>query len=389
MKNILIIGSITDFGGKEIEVKNIIKALSPSYNVKLLSTFPMTEKSIVFTDIDCQWTTLHKKLNNSNIILKALSNLSKMVNKSTLPSHFLIDNKVSRFLFDFDVRSLKIIKKEINDIDAVLFCGILSSGFLKEITEYCVSTKRPILFRTTGNITEIPEKLQSILPKILSIIVHSKYNKAKLLNCTSNNIKIIDQTSILESELLKLSINKTPHLKFGYLGRFSPEKGLLELIDIFQQLNKKLIIGGNGPLLNQVNEKCKGNSFVQNIGEISSDHISAFFDKIDCLIISSFEEAGPLVGIEAMAAGKIIISTKVGAIMERLDQTTNQFWFDINNKESLLKVLSIIESKSEDEILNIRDDVRNRYLNAYSENIIASQYVKLFDQAFQNNEKLD
>lgn len=123
---------------------------------------------------------------------------------------------------------------------------------------------------------------------------------------------------------------------------------------------------------------------MQYTGEISTDQLSDFFNKIDGLIIPSFEEAGPLVGIEAMAAGKIILSTKVGAMMERLDQTPNQFWFDINNQDSLLKEVSIIENKSQDQILNIREQVRNRYIDYYSEKKIANNYVSLFDEAFQN-----
>jgi len=384
MKNVLIIGSIGDFGGREVEVKNIIKALSPIYSVKLFSTFPMTEKSIVFNDVNCQWTTLHKKLNNSNIILKGLSHLSKIINKSNLPSYFLVDNKISRLLFDFDNKNLKIIQKELNNVDAVLFCGTLTSGFLKEITQYCVNSNKPILFRTTGNIIVIPEHLKKTLSKITSIIVHSKFNSLNLLNFAAGNIKIIDQTTLQENDLLKLPLESNGDFKFGYLGRFSPEKGIMELLDSFQQFNKKLVIGGSGPLLKEVKQKCIESPFLQYEGEIAANQISEFFNKIDGLIIPSFEEAGPLVGIEAMAAGKIILSTKVGAMMERLEQTPNQFWFDINDQDSLLNEVSTIEHKNQDQILNIRKQVRDRYIKQYSEKKIAASYLNLFEEAFQN-----
>lgn len=384
MKKILIVGAISDFGGREIEVKNIINALSEKYNVRLFSTVPMTKESIVFTGKYFEWNTIHKKLNNSHLVLRTLSYISKVVNKSNLPSYLLVDNKISRLFFNFKYRNVKNLQDEVDNADAVLFCGVLDGSFLNEITEYCAKTKKPILFRTTGTITIIPDNVGEILSLFSFIIVHSKINSIPLRNFTSDNIKIIDQTTLQERDLLNLPLEKTTNLKFGYLGRFSAEKGILELIDGFQECKRELIIGGKGPFLQMIEEKCNENPFLQYVGEISADKISDFFARIDCLIIPSFEDAGPLVGIEAMAAGKIILSTKVGAMMERLNQTTNQFWFDINNKDSLLKEISIIANKSEEEILNIRENLRDRYLNAYSEKTISNQYMDLFDEAFQN-----
>ena len=45
-----------------------------------------------------------------------------------------------------------------------------------------------------------------------------------------------------------------------------------------------------------------------------------------------------MVGLEAMAAGKIIISTDVGAMKDRLLGTKNDFWFDLNTIDELNQI---------------------------------------------------
>jgi len=183
---------------------------------------------------------------------------------------------------------------------------------------------------------------------------------------------------LLEKSLITIGINETKELKFGFIGRFSNEKGILELLDIFKAINERLIVAGGGPLQNQVESICVENNNLDYLGEIKANEIDVFFEKIDVLIIPSYEEAGPLVGIEAMAAGKLIISTRVGAMMERLKDTQNNFWFDINNENSLLEIIESINQKSPETIKRIREINREKYLKNYSFNNIKKQYLEAF-----------
>ena len=95
------------------------------------------------------------------------------------------------------------------------------------------------------------------------------------------------------------------------------------------------------------------------------------------MIIPSFQEAGPLVGVEAMAAGKIIVSTKVGAMMDRLDKTDNQFWFKIEDQASLVQTISEIEKLKEGTLAGIRHELRTVYKNKYSRKTIGQNYLDI------------
>lgn len=383
-KRILIVGSIGDFGGREVEVKTIIDTLSQKYDVMLFSTVPITEKSMAVSGQSCLWSSLHKELYDSNFFLKGLSLLSKKWNKSNIPPYLLVSNKISSVFFNFDAENRRVLKKQVALADVVLFCGVFANGFLKEFIISCLSVEKPFLMRTTGTITEIPKEIKENLSNINALLVHSHSNAVVLKDMGLDNIDIIDQTTLAEKNLIDLIINQSNQLIFGYIGRFSPEKGIIELLELFKKLGEKLIIAGNGPLLTVLESICNDNLNLEYIGEISTNKIHSFFEKIDVLIIPSYEEAGPLVGIEAMAGGKLIFSTKVGAMEERLYKTKNDFWFDINDENTFLEIYKRLKNISLEEIQEIREVNRKKYLENYSIEIVSKQYEQVVENVLKN-----
>lgn len=166
---------------------------------------------------------------------------------------------------------------------------------------------------------------------------------------------------------------------YGYLGRFSKEKGILELLANFKEKERQLHIAGSGPLVHEVKNLCENNVNFNFLGALLPSELASFFSKIDVLIIPSHEESGPLVGVEAMAAGKIILSTRVGAMMDRTNNTQNQFWFDINDKQSLLTSLEAIETLNGERLISIRKELRKKYIDNYSKSKVESEYLRLIE----------
>ena len=378
-KKILIVGPFVDFGGREIEVRNIIISLYQKYDLKLISTALMSKKSVAINGLDTPWTTIHKEIYNSNFLLKGISFINKIWNKSNLPSYFLVSNKVSNTFFKIGQRTVPILKKEIDSVDVILFCGTLTSGFLKDIMDYCLELNKPFIIRTTGKIEFIPEEMKILLRQICVVLVHSASNALALKEVTVTNVKIVDQTTLVEKSLLGIPIKKMDILTFGFIGRFSVEKGILELLKTFKSLNSNLIIAGSGPLLPEVMGLLSKN--IVCIGEIDTNVIASFYDKIDVLVLPSLEEAGPLVGIEAMAAGKLILSTQVGAMPERLKDTKNDFWFNLEKEKSLEEGVIKIENLDKEEVIAIKMELREKYNRNYSINKICKTYLEIVDGA--------
>ncbi|MFC6098039.1 glycosyltransferase family 4 protein [Flavobacterium qiangtangense] len=383
MKKIILIGSISDFGGREVEVNTLIHILNKDYRVNLFSTIEMTKKTFALKETKIDWSTLNDQLLKINFFIRMLAWLTKKKSNSNLPLGCFISNKLSNQLFDLNKLCLRVIKKEIDNVDLVLFCGVFTNGFFKEIVEYCSIQNKIIIFRTTGTVSEIPESLKETLRKISKIIIHSENNSQIFKTNNLNNIKIIDQTTLLEKDLLRIKIGNTPELIYGYLGRFSKEKGILELLANFKESERQLHIAGSGPLVHEVKNLCENNVNFNFSGALLPSEIASFFSKIDVLIIPSHEESGPLVGVEAMAAGKIILSTRVGAMMDRTNNTQNQFWFDINDKQSLLTSLEAIETLIGERLISIRKELRKKYIDNYSKSKVDSEYLRLIENLQQ------
>lgn len=386
-EKILVIGSIADFGGREAEVKTIIRSLHEDYDIKLFSTSRMTKDSMAIDSSICIWTSFYKELYNSNFLLKIIAQVSKRWHKSKLPAYLLVSNKISNRFFDFHKKNLSILKKQIDSVSVVVFCGVLTNGYLQEIAAYCQELNKPLIFRTTGEIRCISEKQKECYAKMAVILVHSESNASVLRSANLNNFQILDQTTLAEKELIEVEINAPTELVYGYIGRFSPEKGAIELLKIFKEIKKKLIIAGDGSLMSEVVSISMTSSNIEYISKIQSDKIVDFFKQIDVLVIPSFEEAGPLVGIEAMAAGKLIISTKVGAMKDRLASTKNNFWFNVAEHQSFLELDILLKNISIEEIIEIRKINRNHYIDFYSNLVIYSQYRQVIGSVLKHNLK--
>ena len=381
LKNkILLIGPIGDFGGREVEVNIIARALENNFNVSILSTGYMTADSFALKNLkESKWESVPKKINTNNIFLYFLSLLSKIVNKGKLKNYAYLNNLVSKKLFDLDKLYQIEIEKKINESDLIILCMQLTSKFLPEIVVYCDEKKMPCLVRTTGTIRQVLESDASFLTKVSLFIHHSEGNAGNLNNQINLPYSIIDQCALNEDQLLALEIKSKTALRFGYLGRLSSEKGILPIANFFSKTTLPFTIAGEGELKNELLEIISDKKNCNFLGSLTNENLALFFDAIDVLIIPSYEESGPLVGLEAMAAGKIIISTKVGAMEERLEGLRS-FWFQIENIATLQAALEQVLSLNESERLMLSNLSRERYLCKYSLQAVSEKYKKITKQ---------
>lgn len=377
MKKILIIGPLGDYGGREVEVNLIAKSLQSLYHVNILSTTYFTTNSFVFNDLQ---NTSFKSLDlilYKKIKFKIPTLLSYIKNKKKYEPYFYTNNNISKLL-GYKKEKQKALINVLVKYDLVILPVQLSTEFLEPIINECNNLNIPVIIRTIATIKDIPLFIKNNTYSKLFYIHHSINNSQRLINVKNHNYFLIDQTALNEKKLINLN-NKLSNkdLTFGYIGRLSPEKQIIELANFFSNSTHKFVVAGDGPLKNQLENIIQNKDNCCYLGLIENKNIHSFLDKIDVLIISSTEETGPLVGIEAMAAAKIIISTKVGAMTERLQNTNNNFWISIDNFEyELENVINKILSLDSTELINIGKYNRQTYLDKYSNKSIENQYIK-------------
>ncbi len=374
-KKVLIIGPISDFGGREIMTNLLASALKEIYDIKVFSTISMTKNSSALQHIShSQWDTASAILFRNNLVLKLTSLFTKAINKRKEPAHFFIKNRFTKPYFNFNELYKSVIKKEILNCDIVIYSDEIYGKWLSDIVNTSAEKHKKLLLILTGKVREIPEELKQL---DLNILAHSKQNFKKFETCSNINKINVDQTTFHEKALLGLDIQSFASITYGYIGRFNDEKGFLELLEAFKINNKKIVFAGNGTHLEALLEACKTHKNITYLGQLNANQLTEFYSQIDVVLIPSFEEGGPIVGVEAMASGKLIISTKVGAMEERLAQTKNDFWFSHEEKSSLPDAINRVEALSIEDRMMIRKEVRDIYIKNNALETIKAKYLQI------------
>ena len=109
-----------------------------------------------------------------------------------------------------------------------------------------------------------------------------------------------------------------------YVGRFDPLKGLNKLLEALTYLKhhprlRLVIVGGDGdkaPELKNLKQKIRDFAIDERVvlaGQIEQRNLPPYYNAADVLVMPSHYESFGLVGLEALACGRPVVSTPVGA----------------------------------------------------------------------------
>lgn len=135
-----------------------------------------------------------------------------------------------------------------------------------------------------------------------------------------------------------------------FAGRYVEQKGLLTLLEAFQELNQdawELHCIGTGPLKEGLPE-IKG---VRHLGFVQPEDLPGIMQEGGVFVLPSTYEPWGVVVHEFAAAGfPMILSDQVGAGEAFLEEGKNGFIFKAGNKEALKKAMRSIMQLSEDQL---------------------------------------
>lgn len=187
----------------------------------------------------------------------------------------------------------------------------------------------------------------------------------------------IDQTTLAEQKLLEIPLTGSVKV-FGMVGLFMEVKQMDQVVLLFKELSEfDLILFGSGPLQKDF-EKLLQEEKLSNVklaGFILPAEIHQVYSAIDCLIINSLEETGPMTGVEAMAAGRLILSRPVGAMPDRLVDMDLMY----DSPSDLKDKIEEIGRKSDQELLQMKQKLRKNYLERYSNRKLKLEIKNLVD----------
>ena len=384
-KRVLILGPFAERGGREIEAVFIAQScLERDYDVRIISTTYMPVNSLILSHISSQYCNSVYSLICANFKVYFFALFSYLKNICKLQIEAYAASRVVKKFCNYDYIYYQELSKSIEKSDLVLFLGQISSLQLEKISTICTKNQKPFLFRMTGYL-DSNYQVPNYLKNVTAFIHQSENNFSENLLRVNPYYVIIDQAALFEEKLLAVSIRKKSVKHFLVIGELSEAKGSRILASLFKKYSLKdetLTFIGRGNQLEELKKKYSKHKNINFIGQIPNTRMCHYFSQNDCLIIASCSgsnnfETGPFVGIEAMAAGKIIMSTRVGAMQNRLSNTENDFWFDIENPNSFKSTFMQLRNLTDEDVYRIATNVRHKYISYYSKDIVSKQYLDL------------
>ncbi|MDR2361190.1 MAG: glycosyltransferase family 4 protein [Prevotellaceae bacterium] len=220
---------------------------------------------------------------------------------------------------------------------------------LPQLKRYCKTNKIDVLYiNSSVNVIGILLAQQLKIPYIWHIHEHSaaayrwtpawmdKYYRKWLFDCRCLSIfvshtsraqwgKNIKETAIPQSaviyskytEIPKVSRKSPTHpFTFGFLGTLTQNKNVDTLIRAFRQQkgDVRLLVGGRGERRKKLMKQARDIPGITFTGFIPDRY--SFYDRIDVLVVPSFNESWGLVALESMSAGIPVIMTKNTGLVE-------------------------------------------------------------------------
>ena len=156
--------------------------------------------------------------------------------------------------------------------------------------------------------------------------------------------------------------------KVLFVGRFTKQKNLFELLDFFSNTNLDVVLVGDGNLKHELSiysKKINCNlSFVDQ--KINNFELSNLYNKYQYFALFSHYEGNPKVLLEAMACGLICFVKNSIGINNIIQHNVNGYVVDSFNKDDLL---SILDNDNNDKISKSGIDfiTKNHNINLISD----------------------
>jgi glycosyltransferase involved in cell wall biosynthesis len=278
-------------------------------------------------------------------------------------------SNVLAFFFQLLSLVFKIIKHRPQIIQIESACYL---GFLKNTLFILISklTFRRIIISIHGSgirfinfFLNLPPPVRMYVRLILSgcdaiRILSGKWTSmfASVIKLEKDNVLVIPN-GINEELFKRKSISRNSfddEFRLLFLGGIDRKKGIYDLIKVIESLQKKgqrlklIIVGderesGTKKDIERIIKKRELDPYVEIVGKVDYKETPSFYHSADAYILPSYSEGLPMVILEAMAAGLPVISTKIGAIPEIIDEGINGFLVDPGDIKGMVSKIEILK----------------------------------------------
>lgn len=268
------------------------------------------------------------------------------------------------------------------------FCGLVAV-LLK------IFHKKPIVLTVHGSdLTVFPKFLNKLVfRKVNQIITVSSFLKKEIEKMGADGEKItviFNGIPNLES-FLRIKYKIENHNAVLWVGRFIEDKNPLLLISSFKKVVRKIptaqltmiYFGSLGAKATKIKNNIEKTKLRNNIffeGEKTPEELLKYFQKADLLVLPSKREGFGVVLIEAMAAARPVIGSKVGGILDIIEDNINGLFFKNNSDEDLSKkIIKVLTDKKLRE--RLAKEGRKTAKKRFAWNKIVASTMEIYEKA--------
>lgn len=266
-------------------------------------------------------------------------------------------------------------------------CHLLYKGSPKDISYRTFNRKKKLYRGITTRITFVAcsHWLEDLAKKSVLTQGHQVISIPNPIN--TNLFKPVSKTSVRE----KLNLPQDKKLLLFCSMKISDKmKGIDYLVDACKILKEKepefckqlavVVLGKQSEQYSELfpfDVHCL--SYVDNEKELTE-----IYNAIDLYVTPSLQDNLPNTIMEAMSCGIPCVGFNVGGIPQMIDHLHNGYVAQYKSADDL--AYGIWWSFNEGDYKTLSAVARHKVLNTYSENIIATQYLKIYNQATKKNE---
>jgi len=177
----------------------------------------------------------------------------------------------------------------------------------------------------------------------------------------------------------------TPKKGAIYVGRLSPEKGVLGLLEAWRYVDYPLTIVGDGPQMPEAQRA--GGSHVKFLGNRPHDDVLRLIEESAFLVFpSEWYEAFPLTLLESMAVGRAVVATDLGPRREMVrDGQTGLLYRSRDTQDLTSKVRRLISDPNLCATMGAA--AREVYLAEYTPATNYETLIRIYEEAIDRNSR--
>ncbi|PIP86727.1 MAG: hypothetical protein COV70_01040 [Parcubacteria group bacterium CG11_big_fil_rev_8_21_14_0_20_39_22] len=280
--------------------------------------------------------------------------------KNTVPSLYLGDtlNKSSAKFSHFlkDTRATVVVSNGYHS-SYLIFLTKLKSFFQRGGSKF-------IDIKHGWITTNFSERFETFLDRLISIfydfvILVNPSMERSLWLVSKKKLIFIPSAISVEKDIIRTRSNKSNPLKVLLIGRLAEEKRFRLVIEALSYIPKdiwQLTVVGDGPMSDSLRNITVQKNIQDRVNFTGyQESVAQFYQDAELLVISSINEGCPLVALEAMAHGVLVLSTEVGYLSTLLDYNRG-FLMDVNTTilelSKKIKEVAALDCKQRNQMIN-------------------------------------